>query len=152
MPTDELTSSSSLPVVELSKEEIEKKCCLTAALRKQLSMEATLDEYDENAFVNDTHLRYNPWSKTILGKVYQETRTQKRERRQPALIQSEAYAKWDRTGQAPGGLYGSLQIVELEANAEKKFDNLRKKISSLSTVESVHMKTSEQKQPIESKI
>lgn len=71
----------------------------------------------------------------LLGKVYQESRTHKRERKQPGLIQSEEYLKWDRTGQAPGGLYGSLQIMDLETNADKKqFESIKKRISGQETV------------------
>ncbi len=39
---------------------------LFTALNKNLNIEPTF-EYDEDAFINDTSLRYNPWSKTILG-------------------------------------------------------------------------------------
>lgn len=63
--------------------------------------------------------------------MYQESRTQKRERKQPGVIQSEEFIKWDRTGQAPGGLYGSLQIFDLETGADRKqFEAIKKKISS----------------------
>ena len=63
-------------------------------------------EFEQDAFIKDTSLRYNPWSKTILGKSYQECRIKKRDRRQPGIIQSEEFQIWDKTGQAPGGLYG----------------------------------------------
>lgn len=82
-------------------------------LNEKLKFESTFN-FENDAFVNDTTLRYNPWSKTILGKCYQETRAKKRDRKQPGLINSEEYDIWEKTGQAPGGLYGSLQIVELE--------------------------------------
>lgn len=66
--------------------------------------------------------------------MYQESRTQKRERKQPGLIQTEEFLKWDRTGQAPGGLYGSLQIVELDTGSDKKqYDMIKKKASSNET-------------------
>lgn len=63
-------------------------------------------QFEQDAFIKDTSLRYNPWSNTILGKSYQECRIKKRDRRQPGIIQSEEFQIWDKTGQAPGGLYG----------------------------------------------
>lgn len=45
-------------------------------------------------------------AKHFKGKSYQECRVKKRERRQPGTINSEEYMIWDKTGQAPGGLYG----------------------------------------------
>jgi hypothetical protein len=103
-----------------------KEFCILPEINRKLQVENTF-EYESDAFVRDTKLRYNPWSKTILGKTYQESRTSKRERRQPGLIQSEEYIKWDNTGQAPGGLYGSLQIldVDITRNEEKKSDSKR---------------------------
>lgn len=47
-------------------EEEYKKNCYLPRLKKQLSVASTL-EFDDDAFVNNTDLRYNPWSKTILG-------------------------------------------------------------------------------------
>ena len=35
-------------------------------LKKQLSVDETFD-FEDDAFVNNTGLRYNPWTKTILG-------------------------------------------------------------------------------------
>jgi hypothetical protein len=75
---------------------------------KILNIESTF-EFENDAFLKDTSLRYNPWSKTILGKTYQELRTNKRERKQPGFIQSEEFIAWDKTGQAPGGIYGVMK-------------------------------------------
>jgi hypothetical protein len=36
-------------------------------LNKKLTVEPTF-KFEQDAFINDTSLRYNPWSKTILGK------------------------------------------------------------------------------------
>ena len=78
---------------------------LFTALNENLNIELTF-EFEADAFVKNTALRYNPWSKTILGKCYQETRQLKRDRRQPQIINTEEFQIWDKTGQAPGGLYG----------------------------------------------
>jgi hypothetical protein len=40
---------------------------LVARLNKELKFELTFN-YDNDAFIQDPSLRYNPWSKTILGK------------------------------------------------------------------------------------
>ena len=77
-------------------------------------------KFDVNELINDTSIRYNPWSKTILGKSYQEIRTKKRDRKQPGLILNGDYEIWNKTGQVPGGLYGSLKIVELDNVDTKK--------------------------------
>jgi hypothetical protein len=74
-------------------------------LNKKFPIEPTFD-YDTEAFIKDTGLRYNPWSKTILGKSYQELRVKKRDRRQPNFEKSEEFLNWERTGQVRGGLYG----------------------------------------------
>ncbi len=81
---------------------------------KILNIESTF-EFENDAFLKDTSLRYNPWSKTILGKTYQELRTNKRERKQPGLIQSEEFIAWDKTGQAPGGIYGVIIYFKMQA-------------------------------------
>ena len=78
---------------------------LFTALNENLNVESTFD-FEDDAFIKNTELRYNPWSKTILGKSYQETRQLKRDRRQPQIINTEEFQIWDKTGQAPGGLYG----------------------------------------------
>jgi len=78
---------------------------------KILNIESTF-EFENDAFLKDTSLRYNPWSKTILGKTYQELRTNKRERKQPGFIQSEEFAAWDKTGQAAGGIYGVIKKLK----------------------------------------
>ncbi len=78
---------------------------LFTALNENLNVESTF-EFEDDAFIKNTELRYNPWSKTILGKSYQETRQLKRDRRQPQIINTEEFQIWDKTGQAPGGLYG----------------------------------------------
>ncbi|KAL3885534.1 hypothetical protein ACJMK2_025586 [Sinanodonta woodiana] len=49
--------------------------------------------------------RYNTWASTILGKDYQELRSNKRERRQPGTIPDLPYLHWEKTGQAPAGPY-----------------------------------------------
>lgn len=82
-------------------------------INQRLNVESTFN-FENDAFVKDTSLRYNPWSKTILGRCYQESKTKKKERRAPGIINTQEYEIWDKTGQAPGGLYGSLQIIELE--------------------------------------
>lgn len=83
---------------------------LFTALNENLNIELTF-EYEQDAFIKNTDLRYNPWSKTILGKCYQETRQLKRDRRQPQIINTEEFQIWDKTGQAPGGLYGVLILI-----------------------------------------
>lgn len=137
------TSSASLDAETINSEElkqIEAEVCHFPKLKKQLSVTETF-QFDEDAFVNNIGLRYNPWSKTILGKVYQETRTHKRERKQPGIVQSEEYLKWDRTGQAPGGLYGSLQIVDIESTGnDKKLESIKKKLSMYES-QSIPLKT-----------
>jgi WD repeat-containing protein 49 len=86
-----------------------KNTLMLPKLEERLQAENTF-EYENDAFVNDPSLRYNPWAKTILGKCYQESRTQKRDRRQPGLIETEEFQIWDKTGQAPGGLYGVINF------------------------------------------
>ena len=51
---------------DVETDEYEKNCHLPK-LGRTLSVDPTF-EFDEDAFVNDISLRYNPWSKTILGK------------------------------------------------------------------------------------
>lgn len=84
---------------------------LFTALNENLNVESTFD-FENDAFIKNTDLRYNPWSKTILGKSYQETRQLKRDRRQPQIINTEEFQIWDKTGQAPGGLYGVRIFIE----------------------------------------
>lgn len=80
--------------------------------------------FDANELINDTSLRYNPWSKTLLGKSYQEIRTKKRDRKQPTLITNGDYEIWNKSGQVPGGLYGSLKMVELDnIETRKKYES-----------------------------
>lgn len=112
--------------IKLEPTEFESRLILPA-LNKTFDVGNTYN-YEPDAFVKNVNLRYNPWSKTILGKVYQESRSKKRERRQPGLIQSEEYIKWDTTGQAPGGLYGSLRIEDVEIKNDEKKSDTRKKI------------------------
>jgi hypothetical protein len=81
-------------------------------------------QFEQDAFIKDTSLRYNPWSKTILGKSYQECRIKKRDRRQPGIIQSEEFQIWDKTGQAPGGLYGVIR-------KKIKFSNKKNQINTI---------------------
>ena len=78
-------------------------------------------QFEQDAFIKDTSLRYNPWSKTILGKSYQECRVKKRDRRQPGIIQSEEFQIWDKTGQAPGGLYGVIIIINVNCKQKLIF-------------------------------
>ncbi len=85
---------------------------LFTALNENLNVESTF-EFEDDAFIKNTELRYNPWSKTILGKSYQETRQLKRDRRQPQIINTEEFQIWDKTGQAPGGLYGVCIVCRL---------------------------------------
>ena len=74
-------------------------------LNKTFKIENTF-EYESDAFINNTQLRYNPWSRTILGKTYQESRVRKRDRKQPDHNKSEEFLNWEKTGQVRGGLYG----------------------------------------------
>ena len=43
--------------------------CLLPKLRDKLRFEETF-EFEDDAFIRDTSLRYNPWSKTILGESF----------------------------------------------------------------------------------
>ena len=47
-------------------EYLDSDCCFLPGLEKKLSVEQTF-KYESDAFIKDTSLRYNPWSKTILG-------------------------------------------------------------------------------------
>ncbi|KAK3590864.1 hypothetical protein CHS0354_033793 [Potamilus streckersoni] len=58
--------------------------------------------------------RYNTWASTILGKDYQELRSNKRERRQPGTIPDLPYLHWEKTGQAPAGPYSALETQDLQ--------------------------------------
>ncbi|CAF0765559.1 unnamed protein product [Brachionus calyciflorus] len=89
-------------------------------LSQRFNLEETFT-FSAEDFINDTTLRYNPWSKTLLGKSYQESRIKKRDRKQPGYINDEDYDLWNKTGQAPGGLYGSLKIIEME-NVDNKIN------------------------------
>ncbi|KAK6184641.1 hypothetical protein SNE40_007075 [Patella caerulea] len=60
---------------------------------------------DEQAIDNPQEYRINSWSKTFLGKDYQELRVCKRERRQPSTIPNLPYLHWEKTGQPPAGPY-----------------------------------------------
>jgi hypothetical protein len=42
----------------------------------------------------------------------------KRDRKQPTKIVSEEFKMWEKTGQAPGGLYGALETPQLQKFAE----------------------------------
>jgi hypothetical protein len=88
---------------------------LLPELNKKLNIEPTF-EYEDDAFIKNTSLRYNPWSKTILGKSYQELRTNKRPRKQPSHVASDEFTNWEKTGQAPGGLYGVYLLLHLLNN------------------------------------
>ncbi len=59
-------------------------------LNQKFNIETTFD-YEADALINDTSLRYNPWSKTILGKTYQNERSNKRSRKQPGLIRTDEF-------------------------------------------------------------
>ncbi len=47
----------------------------------------------------------------FLGKSYQESRMTKRDRKQPTKIVSDEFKMWEKTGQAPGGLYGVRSFI-----------------------------------------
>jgi hypothetical protein len=90
----------------------EREPLILPELNKKLKIETTFD-FEKEAFIHDTALRYNPWSKTLLGKSYQETRVRKRDRKQPSLEKSEEFISWEKTGQCSGGLYGvSFKLLE----------------------------------------
>ncbi|XP_048581905.1 WD repeat-containing protein 49 isoform X2 [Nematostella vectensis] len=61
----------------------------------------------------DPEYRMSTWDRTILGKAYMETRSEKRERRQPMSIPDLPYLNWEKTGQAPAGPYAALETAEL---------------------------------------
>lgn len=69
---DEMKSSSfDMTLDEELRKQIEAefgKNCHLPRLKKQLSVDETFD-FENDAFVNNTGLRYNPWTKTILGKT-----------------------------------------------------------------------------------
>ena len=43
--------------------------CFLPGIDKKLTVESTF-KYENDAFIKDTTLRYNPWSKTILGQIF----------------------------------------------------------------------------------
>lgn len=68
-------NSSSSPLDTTLDEELRRqveteyaKNCHLPRLTKQLSVDSTFN-FEDDAFVNNTGLRYNPWEKTILGKL-----------------------------------------------------------------------------------
>ncbi|XP_076081504.1 cilia- and flagella-associated protein 337-like isoform X1 [Mytilus galloprovincialis] len=69
---------------------------------------------DERAISDLQGYRIHVWDTTILGKEYQETRTKKRERKQPGNIPDLPYLHWERTGQAPAGPYSALETKDLQ--------------------------------------
>lgn len=69
---------------------------------------------DELATTRPAEYRINTWEKTYLGKDYQELRVQKRERKQPQIIQDLPYLHSDRMNAPPYGPYYSLETRELE--------------------------------------
>lgn len=100
---DHLVEKSIL--VDTTEQFVDEDKLILPKLNKNFKIESTF-EYEKDAFVNDTQLRYNPWSKTILGKTYQDERVKKRDRRQPSHTKSEEFERWEKTGQVRGGLYG----------------------------------------------
>lgn len=123
-----LNSSFEFPQLDLNAAEEKKDELLDSnsqisCFSNRFNIEETF-KFDVNELINDTSLRYNPWSNTLLGKSYQEIRTKKRDRKQPGLIRNGEYEIWNKTGQVPGGLYGSLKMVELDSvESKKKFDS-----------------------------
>ena len=78
-----------------------------AELSKKLTLKPTF-EFEKDAFVNDTSLRYNPWSETILGQSYQD-RSKKRARKQIGIIQGGSGAiSAGNSGGGGGGGGGGL--------------------------------------------
>ncbi|XP_013414484.2 WD repeat-containing protein 49-like [Lingula anatina] len=71
-------------------------------------------EPEESATDQPESYRFNTWDKTCLGKTYQETRTHKRERRQPKVMPNLPYLHWERTGDPPAGPFAALEMNELQ--------------------------------------
>jgi hypothetical protein len=95
---------------------------LVKKLNARLNFEDTFN-YEKEAFVKNPTLRYNPWSKTLLGialffksilkifakwtgRSYQEARIRKRDRRQPGYLATDKLLFWEKIDQTPGGIYG----------------------------------------------
>ncbi len=108
-PNEEAKDSGAVSTINMEQILSERELILPE-LNKKFPIEATFD-YENEAFINNTGLRYNPWSKTILGRSYQELRVNKRDRKQPNFKKSEEYLNWEKTGQVRGGLYGVCKIL-----------------------------------------
>ncbi|PIK35371.1 putative WD repeat-containing protein 49-like [Apostichopus japonicus] len=81
---------------------------------EQMNSDEEAHRYEESSIDNGDLLeRVNSWNSTRLGKSYQETRMQKRERRRPGGRMDLPFCSGDRMGQPPVGPYGALDVTEL---------------------------------------
>ncbi|PIK52460.1 putative WD repeat-containing protein on Y chromosome [Apostichopus japonicus] len=81
---------------------------------EQMNSDEEAHRYKESSIDNGDLLeRVNSWNSTRLGKSYQETRQQKRERRRPGGRMDLPFCSGDRMGQPPVGPYGALDVTEL---------------------------------------
>ncbi|KAI3378011.1 hypothetical protein SNEBB_009378 [Seison nebaliae] len=94
---------------------------------------------DNDKEISDSRLYdINAWDTTILGRQYQEHFMYERTRRkQPGYINSDKFSVWSKDEQAPGGLFGFLEINDIaKVEQIKKPDMLQKhhnKTKQLST-------------------
>ncbi|CAF0908493.1 unnamed protein product [Rotaria sordida] len=80
-------------------------------------------DIDNMSSVTDEEMltrRSNVWESTSIGVMYQEKRTNRRQRNQPSLITKKDYLLWEKTGLAPGGAYGALDTFELPTIPDQK--------------------------------
>ncbi|XP_060554544.1 WD repeat-containing protein 49-like, partial [Ruditapes philippinarum] len=91
--------------VEELEEEVERE-----EEEEDIEMEVESDHESEwtpnpMATENPSEYRVDTWESTHLGKEYQESRRNKRQRQQPGTIPDLAYLHWERTGAPPSGPY-----------------------------------------------
>lgn len=76
---------------------------------EEIEEELVIHQESEEDFVYDPSLRVSTWGSTVLGKAYQESRLQKRERKQPGTINGYK----EHIEESAVGPYGILDYNEL---------------------------------------